>query len=117
MKKILMVCAAMIVLVACNNSKVANDTDSTLDTDTPVANVPTEEAIKDSVDQIGKDTIYDVLPESFDFISREEWIDVVKGAVRYDRDHDSITLDSAIKLYSSGEWITKDSIEKWWSQR
>ena len=116
MKKLMMVCAAMIVLVACNNSKVANDTDSTFDTDTPVANVPTEEAIKDSVDQIGKDTIYDVLPESFDFISREEWIDVVKGAVRYDRDYDSITLDSAIKLYSSSE-ITRDSIVTWWGQR
>ncbi|MDO4218361.1 MAG: hypothetical protein Q4D03_09420 [Bacteroidales bacterium] len=116
MKKIMFLCVAMIALVACNNSKVANDMDSTIDTDTPVANVPMEEAIKDSVDQIGKDLIYGELPLSFDFISREEWIEVVKGAVRYDRDYDSITLDSAIKLYSSSE-ITRDSIVTWWGQR
>lgn len=117
MKKTLMLCAAMIALAACNNSKVANDTDSTFDTATPVANVPTEEAIKDSVDKMGNDSIYGELPLSFDFISREEWIEWVKSSVRYDRDHDSITFDSAIKLYSSYEWITRDSIEKWWRQR
>ena len=117
MKKIMTLFAAMFILVACNNSKVANDTDSTFDTATPVANLPTEEAVTDSVDPMRKDSIDDVLPMSFDYISQEEWIAIVKGAVRYDRDHDSITLDSVIKLYSSYEWITRDSIVKWWRQR
>ena len=111
--KTLMLCAAMVVLVACNNSKVANDTDST-DTATPVAKVLTEEQIKDSIDPMGKDSIYDVLPTFFDFMPREEYVELIKSAVRYDRDHDSITLDSAIEYYND---VPKDSIEKWWKQR
>ena len=112
--KTLMLCAAMVVLVACNNSKVANDTDST-DTATPVAKVLTEEQIKDSIDPMGKDSIYDVLPTFFDYMSREEYVMIVKGALRYYRDHDSITLDSAIEIFSTE--MPKDSIEKWWGQR
>ncbi|MBP5546874.1 MAG: hypothetical protein J6X59_06330 [Bacteroidales bacterium] len=111
--KTLMLCAAMVVLVACNNSKVANDTDST-DTATPVAKVLTEEQIKDSIDPMGKDSIYDVLPTFFDFMPREEYVELIKSAVRYDRDHDSITLDSAIEYYND---VPRDSIEKWWIQQ
>lgn len=110
--KTLMLCAAMVVLVACNNSKVANDTDST-DTATPVAKVLTEEQIKDSIDPMGKDS-YDVLPTFFDFMPREEYVELIKSAVRYDRDHDSITLDSAIEYYND---VPRDSIEKWWIQQ
>ncbi len=108
MKKILLVCAAMVTLVACNNSKVENDKDSTIDTDTPVANVPTEEPIKDSVEQMKETT--------FDFLDKNEWVKEIKWAVTYSRDHENITLDSAIKAFS-GEWVPKDSIEKWWQQR
>lgn len=111
--KTLMLCAAMVVLVACNNSKVANDTDST-DTAIPVAKVLTEEQIKDSIDPMGKDSIYDVLPTFFDFMPREEYVELIKSAVRYDRDHDSITLDSAIEYYND---VPRDSIEKWWIQQ
>lgn len=112
--KTLMLCAAMVVLVACNNSKVANDTDST-DTATPVAKVLTEEQIKDSIDPMGKDSIYDVLPTFFDFMPREEYVELIKSIVLFSRDHDSITLDSVIESYSAE--VPKDSIVKWWGQR
>lgn len=70
----------------------------------------------DSVNPMGKDSIdTTMLSMSFDYMSREEYVMILKGAVRYDRDHDSITLDSAIELYSSK--VPKDSIEKWWIQR
>ena len=111
MKKVLMICAAMVAMIACNNRNV----DSTV-TSNQEEKTPTEELIMDSVNPMGKDSIdTTMLSMSFDYMSREEYEMILKGAVRYDRDHDSITLDSAIELYSSE--VPKDSIEKWWIQR
>ena len=114
MKKILIIGAAMVAMVACNNRSVANDTDDTV-TSNRLEKAPSEELIKDSIDPMGKDYIDTTsLPMSFDFMPREAYLDLVKSAVRYDRDHDSITLDSAIEYYND---VPKDSIEKWWKQR
>ena len=114
MKKIMLICAAMVAMVACNNRNVANDKDDTV-TSSQVEKTPSEELIMDSIDPMGKDPVdTTLLPMTFDFMDREAYLDLIKSAVRYDRDHDSITLDSAIEYYND---VPKDSIEKWWKQR
>ena len=113
--KTLMLCAAMVVLVACNNRNVANNTDDIV-TSNQLEGSTSEELIKDSSDPMGKDSIdTTMLSMSFDYMSREEYVMIVKGTLRYYRDHDSITLDSAIEIFSTE--MPKDSIEKWWIQR
>ena len=114
MRKMLMICAAMVAIVSCNNSNVANETDDTV-TFNQEEKAPTEELIIDSINPMGKDSIdTTMLPMSYDYISREEYLEIVKSALRYDRNHDSITLDSAIEYYND---VPKDSIEKWWIQQ
>lgn len=52
--------------------------------------------------------------EVCNFIDQDVFVKEIKWAVLYTRDNNLMTLDSALTAFA-GEWVSQDSIKKWWN--
>lgn len=115
MKKAFLLGAMVCVLgmmTACrntNNPEAEEDTAHFADTIQPPDTVD-----EDTTVEVTQNDDSFLLPTHFDFIPREEYHLLIKGALRYDKKN-GISLDSAIREYYDDDIMPVDSIKKWWS--
>ena len=118
--KIFILLILPITFFSCRDENVSKErtiTNTTIQLGTTrngVINKETYDSIQsDSMIQDG--TRVDCEDKSTYFIDKDIYISEIRWAVLYSRDNKLLTLDSTIIIYES-DWVTKDSIEKWWEQ-
>ena len=70
---------------------------------------------KDSSNLLRVSSNPDDKEQTFNYIDRDVYVKEIKWAVILARDSNLMTLDSALAAFK-GEWVSQDSIKKWWKQ-
>ena len=70
---------------------------------------------KDSSNLFGVSSSSDDKEQTFNYIDHDVYVKEIKWAVILARDSNLMTLDSALAAFK-GEWVSQDSIKKWWKQ-
>lgn len=107
----------LLALISCKNNEVQNGVSDSARYNADEHINATSTTNNDMQQEIDKDSDTNVHDKYYyDYISKESWIYMVKGAMTYDKERGSLMdVDSAIRRYAD-DVIPADSIIKWWNE-
>lgn len=112
MKRAFLLSAMVFALVMITACKHANNTEIDKDITRCTDTIPlTDTAFAEQTEEVAQNE--DILPTYFDFCPWEEYVLIIKGALRYDKNL-GVGLDSAIRMYADDQ-IPADSILICWN--
>lgn len=106
----------LLTLISCMNNEVQTGLSDSVRSNADENINATSTTNNDMQQEIDKDSDNNLFDKYYDYISKEDWIYMVKGAMTYDKERGSLMdVDSAIRRYAD-DVIPADSIRKWWNE-